>query len=263
VAAFLNLENAKKEADIEGSAALGGTLYWITSHGRNKDGKIKHNRYQFFALTLEEKGDGISLSRVGKPYTHLMEDMLREKKLKRFMLDPLKKADDPERAPEKKGSTNIEGLCAWRTSQLLIAFRNPIPGGKALLVPLENPARVVAGDAAKLGDPIELDLGGLGIRSIELWPQRNNYLIVAGPFDDNGAFQLYQWSGDPARQPKRVQGADLSTLNPEAIVVYPGRNEIQLLSDDGGVEVAGTACKDLPDPARKTFRSLWISPPPQ
>jgi hypothetical protein len=260
---LLTLENAKKEADIEGSAALGGSLYWITSHGRNKDGKIKRNRYQLFALALKEKDGGISLTGVGKPYTHLMEDLLHERRLQRFKLDPLTKDDDPARAPEKNGSTNIEGLCAWRGSQLLIAFRNPIPNGKALLVPLKNPDRVIKGEKARFGDPIELDLGGLGVRSIELWPQRSTYIIVAGPFDDNGAFQLYQWTGDPARQPERIQGVDLSGLNPEAIVIYPGRNEIQLLSDDGGLEVAGTACKDLTDPARKTFRNRWFSLPPK
>lgn len=259
---LLTLENKKKEADIEGSAALGGALYWITSHGRNKDGEIKRNRYQLFALTFAEKDGEISFARTGKPYTQLMEDMLREKGLKGFMLDPLKEKKNPALAPEKQG-TNIEGLAAWQGNQLLIAFRNPIPGGKALLVPLRNPARVVEGDKAKFGKPIQLDLGGLGIRSIELWPQRSVYLIVAGPPDDQGAFQLFQWSGDPARQPERVQGADLSGLNPEAIVVYPGRNDIQLLSDDGGLVVAGTACKDLTHPASRTFRSRWISLPPK
>jgi hypothetical protein len=259
---LLTLENKKKEADIEGSAALGGTLYWITSHGRNKDGEIKRNRYQLFALTLAEKDGEIPFTRTGKPYTQLMEDMLQEEGLKSFMLDPLKEKENPELAPEKKG-TNIEGLAAWPGDQLLIAFRNPVPGGKALLIPLQNPARVVEGDKAKFGTPIQLDLGGLGIRSIELWPQRSVYLIVAGPPNDEGAFQLFQWSGDPARQPERVQGADLSSLNPEAIVVYPGRNDIQLLSDDGGLVVAGTACKDLTDPASRTFRSRRISLPPK
>ncbi|HSK78128.1 MAG TPA: DUF3616 domain-containing protein [Thermoanaerobaculia bacterium] len=257
---LLTLENKKKEADIEGSAALGGALYWITSHGRNKDGEIKRNRYQLFALTLAEQNGEISLARTGKPYTRLMEDMLQEEGLKDFMLDPLKEKENPALAPEQKG-TNIEGLAAWQRDQLLIAFRNPIPGGKALLVPLQNPARVVEGDKAKFGKPIQLDLGGFGIRSIELWPQQSAYLIVAGPSDDQGAFQLFQWSGDPSRQPERIQGADLSSLNPEAIVVYPDRNDIQLLSDDGGLAVDGTACKDLTDPARRTFRSRWISLP--
>lgn len=261
---FLALENPQKEADIEGSAALGKTLYWITSHGRNKEGKIKSNRYQFFALALTDKGGAaVSIAGVGKPYTHLMQDLLADQRLERFKLDPLTKKDDPKRAPEKEGSTNIEGLCAWRDSQLLIAFRNPIPDGKALLVPLTNPARVIEGDKAVFGDPIQLDLGGLGVRSIERLPG-STYLIVAGPFDDHGAFQLYQWSGDLAQQPERIQGADLSNLNPEAIVVYPKRNKVQLLSDDGG-EPVGTipACKDLPDPWRKTFRHRWVSLPPK
>jgi Protein of unknown function (DUF3616) len=259
---FLTLENPNKEADIEGSARLGETLYWITSHGRNKDGEIKRNRYQFFALTPKSVDGEISLERTGKPYTRLLEDMLEENRLKGFKLDPLKPEKEPNRAPEKKDSTNIEGLAAWWDNQLLIAFRNPIPGQKALLVPLKNPARVVAGEKAQFGDPIQLDLGGLGIRSIEFWPHRNIYLIVAGPFDDEGTFQLYTWSGDPARQPERIEGADLSGLNPEAIVIYPDKNDqVQLLSDDGGVKTGNTECKDLEDATRKTFRGRWISVP--
>jgi hypothetical protein len=50
--------------------------------------------------------------------------------------------------------------------------RNPIPGKRALLVPLENPEEVVDGRAAKLGTPILLPLGGLGVRNIEYFEAR-------------------------------------------------------------------------------------------
>lgn len=251
-----------KEADIEGSAMLGDTLYWITSHGRNKKGELDPNRYQLFVLTPKVGPDGaISLTATGKPYTQLMQDMLEEPRLSPFKLAPLTPAVDKQLAPEASGSTNIEGLAAWRGSQLLIAFRNPVRGGKALLVPLENPAGVikVPAEKARFGDPFQLDLQGRGIRSIEYWPTRDAYLIVAGPFNDEGAFQLYRWCGDPAHQPEAIEGADLSGLRPEAIVIDPEHpDEILLLSDDGGVKTGDVECKDLPKDKR-TFQARRIS----
>src|SRR5439155_18316253 len=42
---------------------------------------------------------------------------------------------------------NIESLCADGES-LVIGFRNPVPDGKALLVPLKNPAAVIDSGAS-------------------------------------------------------------------------------------------------------------------
>jgi hypothetical protein len=244
------------ESDIEGSTMLNGTVYWIPSHGRTKKGKLQPNRYQLFALTPREAGKGIVLVPTGKPYTRLMQDMLDQ--FPKLGLAPLTPAEAPDLAPEAPKGTNIEGLAAWKENQLLIAFRNPIPDGKALLIPLENPAQVIQnGEKARFGKPIRLDLGGLGIRSIERWEQQKTYVIAAGAFDDSPAFHLFSWSGDPAQPPARLPD-DLSGLRPEAIVVFPGRNEVLLLSDDGGVKVNGTECKDLPK-AQQSFRSRWIS----
>lgn len=257
----LALVGAKKEADIEGSAMLGGTFYWITSHGRKKSGELDPNRYRFFALTPREEDGKVVLAPTGTPYTHLMEDLLAAPGLAGLGLAPLEPAADPALAPEAEKGTNIEGLAAWKGSQLLIAFRNPIPEGKALLVPLENPASVLQGEKARFGAPLRLDLGGLGVRSIEHWPERNQYVIVAGARDDCPAFQLFLWSGGPATPPERVANADLFGLRPEAIVIYPDhRNEVLLLSDDGGVLVDGVECKDL-EKDHRSFRARWVALP--
>ena len=36
--AFLGIDPEYPEADIEGATMIGSRIYWITSHGRNKDG---------------------------------------------------------------------------------------------------------------------------------------------------------------------------------------------------------------------------------
>src|SRR5438094_602992 len=77
------------------------------------------------------------------------------------------------------GALSIEGLASTPDGALLIGFRNPITDdGKALVARLKNPDQVVAGQPAEFGKPITLDLGGLGIRSMER--RGDEYLIVAG-----------------------------------------------------------------------------------
>ena len=102
------------------------------------------------------------VSPVGLPYTRLLDDLVQAPDLAKYDLEGASK-----KAPEDKDGLNIEALAATPQGTLMIGFRNPIPDGKALIVPLDNPQQVVAGERAKLGPPIELSLKGLGIRSIE------------------------------------------------------------------------------------------------
>jgi hypothetical protein len=67
-----------------------------------------------------------------------------------------------------------------------------------------------------------------------------------------------------------VSGLDLKGFNAEAVVVYPGADpdRVHLLSDDGNRETGGVACRELNDPARRSFRSAWVTvttgePPPR
>jgi hypothetical protein len=78
-------------------------------------------------------------------------------------------------------------------------LRNPlVERNHALVVPLLNPAEVLEGRPARFGDPICLDLHGLGIRSIEAL--NGAYWIVAGPLDSQDSpFELYYWAATPQR----------------------------------------------------------------
>jgi hypothetical protein len=196
-------------------------------------------------------GDAIPLV-VGKPYKQLLHDLTEAAQLAQYHLGAASKL-----AAEADGGLNIEGLAATPDGQLLIGFRNPLPDGRALVVPLENPAEVVDGRRAKLGDALELNLGRRGIRSLELIDGK--YLIVAGPTAEEGSFALYRWTGkrdDPAAP---IESVDLGTLRPEALFAIPGSAKVQLLSDDGGVTNGGVECKQLPA-AQQTFRSLVVTP---
>ncbi len=242
---------ADAESDIEGAAAIGTRIYWITSHGRDSRGKAQPSRHRFFATEVLP-GLPPALAPVGEPYVRLLRDMEASDALK-----PYKLGDAARLAAEAEGGLNIEGLAATPEGELLIGLRNPLSHQRALVIPLENPAEVINGGRARFGTPIELDLGRRGIRSIELVGA--SYLIVAGPPADSGSFALYRWSGKPGDAAMPLAGVDLKDLRPEALFAIPQTNLVQLLSDDGGVMAGGVECKKLPA-ARQTFRSLVVTP---
>jgi hypothetical protein len=252
LSSFLRVDWRWPETDLEGAAWLGDWIFWLGSHGRNRDGAFRESRHRLFATRLEKTGDTVRLVPVGRPYQNLLSDLLRDRRLAPFHL-----AAASRLPPKSPGALNLEGLCAAPGTNLLIGFRNPVPQGRALLVPLLNPFDLVADRAARFGDPILLDLGGQGIRDIGFWQGR--YVIIAGAADGAGHSHLYFWAGGAA-EPRRVDGVHLKGFNPEAVVVYPENAEaFQLLSDDGAMLLHGVDCKKLADPSQRRFRSVWVS----
>jgi hypothetical protein len=239
------------ETDLEAATGFEDAAYWLTSHGRNSKGKMQNARFILFATTLPRPGEPAQL--VGQPYLSLLDDLLASEPLRRF---DLRTASG--RPPKEKDGLNIEGLTATPDNRAMyIGFRNPIPQGKALVVPLLNPREVVRGQRARLGEPVLLDLGGQGIRSLSWW--RNRYLIVAGDFGEGGTSRLYSWDGQGPARP--IDSVHLEGFNPEAFFTPEDRDDIVVFSDDGGVEIDGTRCKDLEDPAAKRFRGLRLQLP--
>jgi hypothetical protein len=251
---FLQIGKRKPETDMEACANIGDRVYWITSHGRNAKGKDSPNRERFFATTFVLTNGQVKLIPVGKPYPRLLDDLIREPKLAPYNL-----ALASRLAPKEPGALNIEGLTSTPEGTLLIGFRNPIPHGKAMLVPLLNPAAVIEGLAARFGDPIFLDLGGHGIRSLGMGGGK--YLIIAGSFDNDGESRAYEWDGGQAA-PRHLTGIRFPGLNPEglAFTTASGHIEYYVLSDDGTLQVNGVDCKKLKDPSQRRFRGYMLEP---
>jgi hypothetical protein len=251
---FLKVDPLKPETDLEGACWLGDRIFWISSFGRNAEGKYRMSRQYLFATKWVATNGVFQMVPVGVPYQNLLMDLLVDPRLSKFRLNAASL-----QAPKSKGGLNIEGLCQTPDGRLLIGFRNPIPKGGALVVPLLNANEVVEGKGAKLGEPILLDLDGLGIRDMALWTHqgRDRYLILAGSYDSEGTTRLYEWNGTD--NPKRIKEVKLKKFNPEAIVVDPERaKHFQLLSDDGTKLIDGECCKVLADPQKKQFRSVWV-----
>ncbi|MBN2316152.1 MAG: DUF3616 domain-containing protein [Sedimentisphaerales bacterium] len=290
---FLDIDPEHPEADIEGATKVGHRIYWMTSHGRNKDGKLRPNRYCFFATDIDVKNNNITVLPVGTPYKTLVQNLLKKKAVRHLGLDQatrlnafnLKKKDREKLAPKREG-LNIEGLCTSADGKILyIGFRNPRPKdklaghNKALVVPLLDPDRVVEkGEAPTFGEPILWDFDGLGIRSMEYSIFHQAYFIIAGEADESDTFVLYRWSGERERQPVLAQKLTTTAnhFNPEALIPFENSNRLLLLSDDGSlpIKIAGpNECKEgeykkngtcenkyLLDPNKKTFRALWLAP---
>jgi len=287
---FLGIESDHPEADIEDATIVGRRIYWITSHGRNKDGKLRPNRYRFFATELVVENRSVKLRPAGKPCETLIHELLKTTAAHRLGLDKatrfdaeLKKKDREKLAPKNEG-LNIEGLCGSADGgTLYIGLRNPRPkdkpGGraKAIVIPLYNPDRVIEkGETPVFGEPILWDFKGLGIRSMEYSHFHKACFIIAGGPDEDVGFAVYRWSGKPESQPvlDRELGLGKSKFSPEALIPFEKSGRLLMLSDDGSlvVKVAGaweclegeyrkdgtTLNKYLVNPGRKTFRGIWL-----
>jgi hypothetical protein len=236
------------ETDLEAATRIGDRAYWITSHARKRSGKRAPERLRFFATTMPP--DGAPVAVVGTPYERLLDDLLAEPRLERFGL-----ARAVDIAPTEPGGFNLEGMTAREEGGVWLGLRNPMPEGKALLVPLLNPEEVVDGGRAEFGDPLTLDLGGLTVRALSWW--RKRYLIAGGNSSNGGNPRLFTWDGASRASP--IPALDLTDFNPEGFFTPDARDQIFVLSDDGTVEIDGEPCKKLDDATKKRFRGAWIS----
>lgn len=288
---FLSVDIEHPESDIEGAARIGDRIYWITSHGRNKDGKMRNSRYRFFATDLVRKNGRIEIEPAGIACTTLARQLVAAEfavnlgldKATRFWDIDLSKKKLKKLAPKEKG-LNIEGLCASADGKrLYIGLRNPQfkdeknGSNMAIVIPLENPAQIVEKyQAAVFGKPMLWNLENRGIRSMEYSAYHKAYFIVAGPHNGQKDFAIYRWSGNTDTQPKLLTKIARKDFNPEAITPVGDGSKLLLLSDDGTLAIKvddPSQCtpdelledgrcpnKHLLDSAKKTFKGLLFKP---
>ena len=251
---FLDPDITKGEADIEAAAQLGDHVFWLTSHGKSPSGKSRPNRNRIFATTFHTNAGKFSMEFVGKPYEKLLSDLIADKNLVQFGFRAATK-----RAPKEDQSLNLEGLCATGQGTLLLGFRNPVPQGKALLIPLLNPLEIIRGKArAALGAPVLLDLRGLTIRDLVF---RGGFIyILAGPWQSGQERRIYRWDGVGSKA-DLVTPVTLDHFHSEALFAFPEQSPhiFTVLSDDGSRKTNGVYCKDLPV-SQRAFRAFeWTT----
>jgi hypothetical protein len=262
---FLALPDVKpglvREVDVEASTHVGERQFWLGSHGHATDGEPRTNRTRIFATETRGSGTATSLAYIGR-YDFLKWDLinwdshnLHGKGTNYYGLEASDAPGVSPKAPDGSGFS-IEGLAMMpvNTNGAYIAFRAPIVPATnrtfALIVPVLNFATVAASTgppgSCVFGAPIELDLYGRGIRSLEGGP--DGYILVGGPAPAPIGkypqdFRLYTWSGYATDTPDQ-RSADLSGLTPEGIIELPSapwqtNSQVELLSDNGSTHFYG------------------------
>ena len=270
-----------KEVDIEASTRVGNRLYFMGSHSHGSMGEVTTNRSRIFTVDLTGTGTNISLNYVGR-YEHLKEDLVNwdvnNGHGKGANYYGFAAGTQPGVDAKATNGFNIEGLTmiAASTNAAYIGFRAPISPAVgqtySLLVPVMNFAAIATNNgppgSAVFGVPVEIDLYGRGIRSIEALTN-GNYMIVGGtPLDFATGypldFRLYTWDGDPNHNPQQ-RAANLSGMNPEGIVELPpwpwSSNSVVQLVSDNGTKVYygdGVEAKHLQEPNFKKCRSDYV-----
>jgi Protein of unknown function (DUF3616) len=212
--------------DLEAATIDGrGHVYASTSHALAATGAAKPEREQL--IRFDVKGSKLVDVHI---YTQLKAAL--------SALDP-KFAAAAQAMPEEHGGLNIEGL-AWDSehARLLIGFRNPRHGRRALVVWLQNPDAVFdEGAPVSLLPAVGLDLGGEGVRDLTYSRSLQGFVIVAGSWGQNRRAPptLWLWDGTATGSPVRLNAPILDGLKPEGVadVGSDAGRALLIVSDDG------------------------------
>ncbi len=217
-----------KLEDLEGLAVdKAGFVYAITSHSRDEAGKERSSRERLVRFRIDK-------NRVEKP---TVVDGLKRALTQ---MHPVLASAAEVRNVKTGGGLNIEALeISPDQRRLLIGFRSPLLGGRAIIASIENAAEMFdADEAPRVATELdELDLGGHGIRGLAYVHSIGEYLVIGGPVSRQaGQFDLWLWSGQRGAAARRVTVPGLPGFE-RAEGVCPatigGVERVILVSDDG------------------------------
>jgi hypothetical protein len=161
--------------------------------------------------------------------------------LRSFLLKNVPEISTKGAAPGLEGGLNIEGMAYDPNHErLLLGLRSPFIGGQAVLVPLKliNPLMPLSVNNIQVDQPsvITLTLDGQGVRDISYDPYLRNFLILSGApeTEKKTDFGLWEWSGNPTQQPRRIAKLD-EKFKPEGItaVTINGQHFVMVVGDAG------------------------------
>jgi len=214
--------------DLEG-LVLGrsGDIYAITSQSLDGQGERKKSREKLVRFRIE--GERVVEPRLAKG----LKDSL-------LAAHPVLAASASIADVKGGGGLNIEALDLSADGQrLLLGFRSPLLGNRAIVACVEDPQGIFESDEAPRVAKalITLDLQGHGIRAMSWVPVLAGHLVVSGPVSgEAGQFRLWFWSGnptDPARPVTVPGGTDLARAEGVSPAIIDGKPWIILVSDEG------------------------------
>jgi hypothetical protein len=218
-------DGAATEVDVEAAAKsdnISGRIYWIgsMSNGKEPDFEDKPNRNRLFATNVSGNGAATSISIVGY-YGNLRSRLIAWGDANGYNFSAS--------AAAGKDSKSISGLAV---EGMVFAPDNTILyiGMRAPLVPTANRTKAVIAPITNFetwfnngspsgnptfGSPIELDLGGRGIRDL-VKLSNGIYIIVAGnPAGSPITSALFKWTGNAVDAPILLNISAINGLNLE------------------------------------------------
>ena len=276
-------DNNWKELDIEAATTnpVSKHSYWLGSMSNSSSFNLKPNRDRLIATDISGTGATTDILNTGW-IQGLRTELISWGDTHGYNFTA-SAADGKD--PKTIDGFNAEGMVfAPDNTTLYIGLRAPlVPVAnrtKAVIAPIANfetwfdAFNITSGShtatSAPIGEPIELDLGGRGIRDLILLPN-GIYIIVAGSWGSASAPAIFRWTGVATDAPVELPSFDLSGLNAEsALPVFEAGSQLssdklQIISDDGDVNYYGdgTAAKDLGEDNLKKFSTtLSVSSQP-
>lgn len=213
--------------DLEGLALDGaGFVYAITSHSRDSAGEEKKSRQRLVRFRVAgERAIDVGV------VTDLRPALVAA--------HPVLAAAAAVVDVKAGGGFNIEAIEITPDQQLLIGFRSPLLGQRAIVARVENPAAMFeAGAPPRVAAALEvLDLGGDGLRGMAHVPALGGYLLIAGPVGrEVRQFTLWFWRGPGSGPCRRVTVPGLQGFeHAEGVspAIIDGQPRIIIVSDDG------------------------------
>ncbi len=196
----------------------GGYVYAITSFSRDEDGFRMPENERIIQFKIDDNRI------VEQKVFNKLGDFL---KLNKFV--------------DQDSEITIDGLTFDpEGKRLMVAFRQPLIEGKAMLMAINNPLNMFERNSnpriAK--KPVLLDLGGTGIQSISYDSYLKGYLITSVPNtmkgEKNG--KLWFWKGTADEAPRRVTlpaMINMQKVQGMSPVKVAGSDRLMIISADG------------------------------
>ena len=227
---LLKLE-VTKEMDLEGASRDEKQIWWVGSHGLDKDNHEAPSRRVLFATNIPSP-DLEDLKVVEGPFD-LYDALLASDKLKKLLTEEV-----INRGPKEVG-LNIEGLSIHRDGGLVLGLRSPLsdPAKHAVAVYLDRKGK---DHPFTVRDVMYLHLNRRGIRDMKWSVSNSQYVLIAGPVESGRTHEIFTWDGREAVN--KLSDIYLADMNAEAIVEF--EDYWLVLSDDGKVKRSDEQAKD-------------------
>ena len=230
--------NSWKELDIEAASSNhSGRSYWLGSMSNSSSFNLKPNRDRLIATDISGTGATTSIANAGW-IQGLRAQLISWGDAHNYNFTASAAAG---KDPKTIDGFNAEGMVfAPDNTTMYIGLRAPlVPVANrtnAVIAPIANfetwfnaintTSSSHTATSATIGAPIELDLGGRGIRDLIVLPN-GTYIIVAGSYGSASAPAIFRWTGFAADVPVELPSFDLTGLNAEsALPVYDAGHQL-------------------------------------